>query len=138
MDLPKRLRDLLIVRVDEYLEDVNDDPEPADLAEVVVDALLAGADELGLDDAADVVARIEEHAGLDDTLLEALEYEFANDEDLDVTGDAVASLLRRICRIAWVEHDEFADERSVLPEDLEAWDGEDDDELADDGAEGED
>ena len=106
MQLPYEVREALVMAVDEYLETVNEDPDAGSLAEYVVETLEASAEVHGVEDAEELISRIEEHAALDESLVDTLEYEFSNADELGLTGEEIVSLIEKVCGIEWEERDD--------------------------------
>ena len=107
MQLPTEVRESLVVLLDEYFEDVDDSPDATDLAGFVVRALESSAEEAGVDDAENVVSLIEEEAEMEEPMALVLTEEFANNDELDLTGEDVVAFVIHICGITWDEEDEL-------------------------------
>jgi hypothetical protein len=107
MEMPEQVRDSAILMLDEYLETENDQPEAVDLAEQVIAAIEAAAEEAGMEDPEEVVARIEDEQSYEDSLVEALEVEFENTEDMELSGEEIMAYVERVCGIEWLTDAEF-------------------------------
>jgi uncharacterized protein (DUF1778 family) len=105
MELPAAVREKLVMSVDEYIETVNDDPDASSLAEFVIAALCAAAEETGVEDAEDLVINIEEEAALDESFVETLELEFTNNDEIGLTGEEIVSLMEKVAGISWKDAD---------------------------------
>lgn len=106
MDLPNAIRDKLVMSVDEYLETVNEDPDAGSLSEYAISTLCNAAEEVGVEDAEDLIINIEEEAALDESLVETLEYEFSNNDEIGLTGEEIVSLMEKVCGIEWQDKEE--------------------------------
>ncbi len=122
MQLPYTMRDSIVEDLDEYLEAVSASPDTEAIVGYVIELLESYSEEEGVDD---VVAQLEEEAGLDGTLAETLEEEMNSNDEFEFTGEEIVSLLERMCDIEW-ESDEDEDE------DEEGEDEEDEEEEEDD------
>lgn len=105
MQLPYTMRDSIVEDLDEYLEAVSASPDTEAIVGYVIELLESYSEEEGVDD---VVAQLEEEAGLDGTLSETLEEEMSSNDEFEFTGEEIVSLLERICGIEW-ESDEDED-----------------------------
>ena len=101
MELPNTVREKLVMSIDEYIETVNEDPDAGSLAEYVIAALTNLAEEAGVEDAEDLILNIEEAAALDENLQDTLEYEFANNDEIGLTGEEIVSLIDKVAGIEW-------------------------------------
>lgn len=107
MQLPTEVRESLVVLLDEYFEDVDDSPDATDLAGFVVRALESSAEEAGVDDAENIISLIEEEAEMEEPLALILTEEFANNDELDLSGEDVVAFIVQICDLKWDEEDEL-------------------------------
>ena len=107
MEMPEQVRDAVIMMLDEYLETENDQPDAADLAEQVIAAMQTAVEDAGMDDPEEVVARIEDEQAYEDSLVDALEEEFSNSEDIELSGEELISYVERVCGIEWLSDDEY-------------------------------
>ena len=107
MQLPYNMRDSLVEDLDEYLEAVSASPDTEAIVGYVIELLESYAEEEGVDD---VVAQLEEEAGLDGTLTETLEEEMNSNDEFEFTGEEIVSLLERICDIEWESDEDDEDE----------------------------
>tara|TARA_B110000037_G_C17082422_1_gene490534 strand:+ start:1170 stop:1523 length:354 start_codon:yes stop_codon:yes gene_type:complete len=102
MEMPEQVRDSVILMLDEYLETENDQPDAVNLAEQVIAAIEAAAEGAGMEDPEEVVARIEDEQSYEDSLIEALEVEFENTDDMELTGEEIMAYVERVCGIEWL------------------------------------
>lgn len=124
MKLPYEIRESLVLSLDEWLENVNDDPGPEDLAGYVVEALETAAEETELEELEDIVSMLEEDLELDEPLVDHLEYEFGRNDDLELSGDEVVAYVEKVLRLKWSKTADLMDE-------LEEFDALDDDDEED-------
>ena len=124
MKLPYEIRESLVLSLDDWLENVNDDPGPEDLAAMVVESLETAAEEAELEDMEDIVAALAESLELDDTLVDHLEFEFGRNEDLELSGDEVVAFVEKVLRLKWTKTADLIDDL----EDFDALEDEDEDE----------
>jgi len=109
MKLPAQVRDTIILSLDEYLETINDQPEPDQLAEQTVAAIAQGAEEADIEDYEEVILAIEEEQEMEESLVETLEYEFSKADDLELSGEDLIALIDRVCGLEWDDEDDFED-----------------------------
>jgi hypothetical protein len=109
MKLPEQVRDTIILSLDEYLETINDQPEPDQLAEQTVAAISQGAEEADVEDYEEVILAIEEEQEMEESLVETLEYEFSKADDLELSGEDLIALIDRVCGLEWDDEDDFED-----------------------------
>ena len=109
MKLPVQVRDIIILSLDEYLETINDQPEPDQLAEQTVSAIALGAEEAEVEDYEEVILAIEEEQEMEESLVETLEYEFSKADDLELSGEDLIGLIDRVCGLEWDDEDDFED-----------------------------
>ena len=109
MKLPEQVRDIIILSLDEYLETINDQPEPDQLAEQTVAAIAAGAEEADVEDYEELILAIEEEQEMEESLVETLEYEFSKADDLELSGEDLIGLIDRVCGLEWDDEDDFED-----------------------------
>ena len=109
MKLPAQVRDTIIFSSDEYLETINDQPEPDQLAEQTVAAIAQGAEEADIEDYEEVILAIEEEQEMEESLVETLEYEFSKADDLELSGEDLIALIDRVCGLEWDDEDDFED-----------------------------
>jgi hypothetical protein len=119
--LPQSIRDALVNDLEEFLNNLPDDPEPEMVAGFMIEQLEIYADERGIED---IIVSLEESGNLDVSLQEALESEMESNEDFEFTEEECVSLLETLCDIEW---DEITDE---IDDDLD--DEEEEEEEVDD------
>ncbi|GEM_PF-1624823 len=124
MTLPTEVRETLIVMLDEYLEEVNDEPDGTDLANVFVKFLIASAEEAGVEDAEELDVSIEEECEFEEPVHHQLELEFSNSDEFDLVGEEIVDFAAKLCQIVWEGDDEELD---ALGENLEMVEGYEDD-----------
>lgn len=117
MQLPHELRDTVVEQLDEYLESQNGTPDAEAVAAFVVDLLGSAAEDLKLDDADDIVLKMETSGELEASLLELLEEHFESSEDMEFTAEDILALIEKVCDVEWTTKDD---------EDAEEEDEEDD------------
>jgi len=106
MQLPHEMRDTLVETLDEYLEAQTGNPEPESVAAYVVELLGTVADEMKLDDADEIVLKLESSGELDASLVEMLEEEFESNEEFEYTGEEIVSLVEKVCDVEWTTKDD--------------------------------
>lgn len=134
MNIINELRDQLIVALDDYLENVNDDPGAGQLAEKIVSLLEITAEELGMDDAGSIIADIEEAAGLEEDLVDVLETELGRTNDLELDGESIVEFIEKLGMLDFDEtdddddfdEDDDSDEVDDIDEEEEEFDYEED------------
>lgn len=117
MQLPHELRDTVVEQLDEYLESQNGTPDAEAVAAFVVDLLGSAAEDLKLDDADDIVLKMETSGELEASLLELLEEHFESSEEMEFTAEDILALIEKVCDVEWTTKDD---------EDAEDEDDEDD------------
>lgn len=117
MQLPHELRDTVVEQLDEYLESQNGTPDAEAVAAFVVDLLGSAAEDLKLEDADDIVLKMETSGELEASLLELLEEHFESSEDMEFTAEDILALIEKVCDVEWTTKDD---------EDAEEEDEEDD------------
>ncbi len=106
MQLPHEMRDTLVETLDEYLEAQTGNPEPESVAAYVVELLGTVADEMKLDEADEIVLKLESSGELDASLIEMLEEEFESNEEFEYTGEEIVSLVEKVCDVEWTTKDD--------------------------------
>ena len=106
MQLPHELRDTVVEQLDDYLETQNGTPDAEALAAFVVDLLGAAAEDLKIDDADDIVLKLETSGELEASLLELLEEHFESSEDTEIIAEDILSLIEKVCDVEWTTKDD--------------------------------
>ncbi len=106
MQLPHELRDTVVEQLDEYLESQNGTPDAEAVAAFVVDLLGSAAEDLKLDDADDIVLKMETSGELEASLLELLEEHFESSEDMEFTAEDILALIEKVCDVEWTTKDD--------------------------------
>lgn len=106
MQLPHELRDTVVEQLDEYLETQNGTPDAEALAAFVIDLLGAAAEDLKIDDADDIVLKLETSGELEASLLELLEEHFESSEDTEIIAEDILSLIEKVCDVEWTTKDD--------------------------------
>ncbi len=109
MQLPHEMRDTLVETLDEYLEAQTGNPEPESVASYVVELLGTVSEEMKVDDADEIVLKLESSGELDASLVEVLEEEFESNEDFEYTGEEIVSLVEKVCDVEWTTKDDEDD-----------------------------
>lgn len=125
MKLPAHVRESLVIAIDEYFENENDDPDVEQLAQFIADQIEISAEEAGLEEVDELLAKIEEDARLEESVAGTLEYELGQHEDLELTGEEVMSFVEKVLRLRWHKKADLVEE---LEDDFED-DEEDEDDL---------
>jgi hypothetical protein len=111
MQLPHELRDTVVEQLDEYLESQNGTPDAEALAAFVVELLGTASEDLKIDDADDIVLKLETSGELEASLLELLEEHFESSEDTEIVAEDILSLIEKVCDVEWTtKDDEDADD----------------------------
>ncbi len=136
MQLPHEMRDTMVEQLDEYFDAQTGTPEPETVAAHLVELIATVAEELKLDDADELLLKLESSGELDASLLEVLEEEFESNQEFEFTGEDVVALLEKVCDIEWTTKDEDDDVEEDDEDDEDDPDGffdemggEDDDDL---------
>ena len=117
MKLPYAVRECLIIAIDEYLEDDNDQPDARDLAEAVVRCLVSSAEECDIEDSDEIIEQIEEANEMEESLTDTLEESFAKNGDLELTGEDIVMHSEKALELSWTDEDmlDDMDELDELP-----------------------
>jgi hypothetical protein len=118
MLLDDAFRESLVDDLDEMLEAYADNPDQEAITQFVIEQLEVYADEHGIDD---IVVQLEADGALEAPLQETLETELASNDELELTGEEIVSLLERVCNIEWDD----------LHGDDDDWEGDDDEDDED-------
>mgnify|MGYP007046917987 CR=1 FL=1 len=111
MKLPTEFREFLVIALDDYLEMENDDPNAVTLAATVVRLLGQAAEDSDFEEADNILADIEEEAELEEPLIGVLEYEFAKNDEMELTGEDITRVVERVLGLKW--SDDGMDEASL-------------------------
>ncbi len=106
MQLPHELRDTVVEQLDEYLESQNGTPDAEAVAAFVVDLLSSAAEDLKLEDADELVVKMETSGELEASLLELLEEHFESTEDMEFTAEDILALIEKVCDVEWTTKDD--------------------------------
>lgn len=120
MKLPLELRESLVIAVDDYFETENDDPDAATLATAIVRLIEQAAEDADYEESDDLLTEIETEAELEESMIDTLEFEFAKNDELELTGEDVVLAVEKVLGLSWT--DDGMDE-----DDLDALDSYDDD-----------
>lgn len=121
MQLDSEFRETLVDELETMLEAYGDTPDHEAIANFIIEHLELYADEYGVDD---IVVALEADGALDAPLRDVLEDELSSNDELEITGEEVVSLLERLCSIEWsddVDNDDVDDDE----EEDDNWDDED-------------
>ena len=102
MRFPHELRESLVLSVDDFFEMDNDDPDATTLASAIIQMLLAAAEDIDMEED-DLVGLIEDECELEDPLQQVLEEEFSKNDELELTGEDVVTLVEKLLGIEWTE-----------------------------------
>lgn len=103
MKLPTDLRESLVVALDDYLEMDNDDPDAATLANALLKLIELAAEDADYEESEDLLSDIEEEAELEEPLVDVLEYEFAKNDEMELTGEDVTRVVEKVLGLEWVD-----------------------------------
>ena len=106
MQLPSDMRDTLVEQLDEYLDAHASSPDAEAVASYVVELIGTVAEELKLDDADEIILKLESSGELEAGLSEVLEEEFESNDEFEFTGEEVVSLLEKLCDLEWAAGDD--------------------------------
>src|SRR5688572_7007285 len=106
IQLPHEMRDTLVEQLDEYLDAHSSAPDGETVAGYVVELIGSVAEELKVDDADEVLVKMESSGELDASLLELLEEEFESNDEFEYTGEEIVSLVEKVCDVEWTTKDE--------------------------------
>ncbi len=117
MNLPFAVREGLIIAIDEYLEDDNDQPDARDLAEALARSLVSAAEECDIDDADEIIQQIEEAAEMEESLTDTLEDSFSKNAELELTGEDIVLHSEKTLELSWADEDllDDMDDLDALP-----------------------
>ena len=74
----------------------------------MIELLGSAAEELKVDDADEIVLKLETSGELEASLQELLEEEFERDDELEFTGEEIVSLIEKVCDVEWTTKDDDA------------------------------
>lgn len=106
IQLPHEMRDTVVEQLDEYLESQSGSPDGESVAAYVIELLGTVAEELKVDDADEIVLKLETSGELEASLQELLEEEFERDDELEFTGEEIVSLIEKVCDVEWTTKDD--------------------------------
>lgn len=106
ISLPHDMRDSLVEHLDEWFEAQSGAPDAEAVAAYVIELLGTAADELKVDDADEIVLKLETSGELDASLQELLEEELESNEELELTGEEIVSMIEKVCDIEWTSKDD--------------------------------
>lgn len=106
IQLPHEMRDTVVETLDEYLEAQHGSPEGEAVAAYVIELLGTVAEELKLDDADEIVLKLETSGELEASLQELLEEEFERDDELEFSGEEIISIIEKVCDVEWTTKDD--------------------------------
>lgn len=98
MQLPFSMRDSLVEDLDEYLEAISSTPDIESVVRYVIELLETFGEDEGIDE---IVGTMEEEGQVDGTLAETLEEEMSSNDEFELTGEEIVSLVERLCDIEW-------------------------------------
>ncbi len=123
MQLPHEMRDTMVEQLDEYLDALTGTPEAEMVAARLVELVSTVADEMKLDEADEILLKLESSGELDASLLEVLEEEFEGNHEFEFTGEEIVGLLEKVCDIEWTTKDDEDDDAEEEVDDDEDPDG---------------
>lgn len=123
MKLPLELRESLVIAVDDYFETENDDPDATTLANAVIRLIEQAAEDADYEDSDDLITDIETEAELEEGIFDALEFSFAKNDELELTGEDIVTAVEKILGLTW--SDDGLDEDDL--DALDSFEEEDDD-----------
>jgi len=100
------MRDSLVEHLDEYLEAHSGSPDGEVVAAYVIDLLGSVAEEMKVEEAEEIVLKLESSGELEASLQELLEEEFESNEELEYTGEEIVSLIEKVCDVEWTTADD--------------------------------
>lgn len=106
IDLPQEMRDMLVEQLDEYLEGIEDEVDPEDLAQYVVDSVCEAAQESEVEQADDIIGLLENSGDLDASLLDMLTEQFEQHDLESIVAEDILGTLEKICEIEWGDEDD--------------------------------
>jgi len=109
MKLPNAVRECLIIAIDDYLEDDNDQPDARDLAEAVVRCLVSSAEDCDIEDSDEIIEQIEEANEMEESLTDTLEESFAKNGELELTGEDIVMHSEKTLELSWTDEDMLDD-----------------------------
>ena len=106
MQLPHEMRDSLVEQLDEYIDAQAGSPEPELVANFVIELLGTLAEDMKVDDADEIILKMESSGELEAGLQEILEEEFESNDEMEYTGEEITSILEKICDLEWSTKDD--------------------------------
>lgn len=103
MKLPQEIRESLVIAIDDYFETENDDPDAVSLAEACCRLIQVASEDADYEEVDDLVSALEAAAELEEGLHESLEFEFAKNDELELTGEDVVQVIVRVAGIVWTD-----------------------------------
>jgi hypothetical protein len=117
IQLPHEMRDTLVEQLDEYLDAQTGSPDPETVATYVIELIGTASEEMALDDADEIILKLESSGELEASLLELLEEEFESNDEFEFTGEEIVSLVEKRCEVEWTSSDEDDDDDEKDEED---------------------
>lgn len=127
IQLPNEMRVTLIEQLDEYFDSLTGTPDAETVAEEVVEIIETVAEEMKVDDADEIIVKLETSGELDASLQEVLEAEFDRDEDFDFVASDIVRMLEKVCDVEWSSRDDGEEDEDEDDEDEEDEDEDEDD-----------
>jgi hypothetical protein len=113
MQLPHEMRDALVEQLDEYIDAQAGSPEAEHVASYIIELLGTLAEDHHVDDADEIILRMESSGELEAGLQELLEEEFESNDEMEYTGEELVSLLEKLCDLEWSSKDDEDDEPAL-------------------------
>lgn len=123
IQLPHEMRDTVVEQLDEYLEAQTGTPDGETVAAYVIELLGSAAEELKIDDADEIVLKLETSGELEASLQELLEEEFERDDEIEFTGEEIVSVIEKVCDVEWTTKDDDEEEEEDDEDDDDDPDG---------------
>ena len=103
VELPQEMRELLVERLDDFISELTDTSDTESIAQSIVHAIEAIADQVEYEKAEEVISRLEASGELEGSLGEVLEEHLSAEDEFDFTGEDLVSLIEKICEIEWAD-----------------------------------
>ena len=110
VELPQEMRELLVERLDDFISELTDTSDTESIAQSIVHAIEAIADQVEYEKAEEVISRLEASGELEGSLGEVLEEHLSAEDEFDFTGEDLVSLIEKICEIEWADLEEDDDD----------------------------
>lgn len=110
VELPQEMRELLVERLDDFISELTDTSDTESIAQSIVHAIEAAADQVEYEKADEVISRLEASGELEGSLVEVLEEHLSAEDEFDFTGEELVTVIEKICEIEWADMEDDEDD----------------------------